>query len=207
MVRLRAGEIEEAAGQRRQKRRHDPRSQDDVPPPNPPQRELRPRHRPGKEPTGSSSQAKMPRKAPYIMQGGPAPPLSRANPTKQGIAHDIYPRTPPRLQVEFTPEQRSYPGCPRLTRPQLVHGFTVEMARNYYKQDVALREARNKDVYKYEKCEGLERRFWCKLHEDFYASVVMRKSSAPIVPCKYVDWKYYEDMNDPFFNEAITKCK
>ena len=28
-----------------------------------------------------------------------------------------------------------------------------------------------------------------------------------IIPCKYVDWKYYEDMNDPFFNEAIAKCK
>ena len=156
MVRLRAGEIEEAAGQRRQKRRHDPRSQDDVPPPNPPQRELRPRRRLGKEPAGSSSHAKGPMQAPYIMQGGPAPPPSRANPTKQGIAHDICPRTPPHLQVEFTPEQRSYPGCPRLTRPQFVHGFAVEMARNYYKQDVALREARKEDVYKYRKVRGLK---------------------------------------------------
>jgi hypothetical protein len=36
-------------------------------------------------------------------------------------------------------------------------------------------------VYKYDKCEGLERCFLCKLHEDFYSSVVMRKSRAPIV--------------------------
>ena len=72
---------------------------------------------------------------------------------------------------------------------------------------MALREARKEEVYKYEKCEGLERHFWCKLHEDFYSSVVMRKSRAPIVPCKYVDWTYYERMNDPFFNEAIAKCK
>ena len=35
----------------------------------------------------------------------------------------------------------------------------------------------------------------------------MRKSRAPIVPCKYVDWKYYEDMNDPFFIEAMNQCK
>ena len=35
----------------------------------------------------------------------------------------------------------------------------------------------------------------------------MRKSHAPIVPCKYVDWKYYEDMNDPFFTESINKGK
>jgi hypothetical protein len=81
------------------------------------------------------------------------------------------------------------------------------MERNYYKKDVALREAHKEKVYKYDKSEGLERRFWCKLHEDFYSSVVMRKSHAPIVPCKYVDWKYYEDMKDPFFNEAMDKCK
>jgi hypothetical protein len=88
-----------------------------------------------------------------------------------------------------------------------VPGFTVEMERNYYKQDVALREARKEKVYRYDKSEGLERRFWCKLHEDFYSSVVMRKSRAPIVHCKYVDWKYYENMKDPFFNEAMAKCK
>jgi len=35
----------------------------------------------------------------------------------------------------------------------------------------------------------------------------MRKSRAAIVPCKYVEWTYYENMNDPFFNEAIAKCK
>src|SRR6185312_15044857 len=51
------------------------------------------------------------------------------------------------------------------------------------------------------------KRFWCKLHEVFYSSVVMHKSRAPIVPCKYVDWKYYEDMKNPFFNEAMDKCK
>ena len=81
------------------------------------------------------------------------------------------------------------------------------MERNYYKQDVALRETRKEKVYRYDKSEGLERRFWCKFHEDFYSSVVMRKSRAPIVHCKYVDWKYYENMKDPFFNEAMAKCK
>jgi len=92
-------------------------------------------------------------------------------------------------------------------RPQIVHGFAIELERSYYKQDVALRDARKEEVYKYEKSEGLERRFWCQLHQDFYSSVAMCKSRAPIVPFKYVDWKYYENMNDPFFNEAIAKCK
>jgi len=30
------------------------------------------------------------------------------------------------------------------------------MGRNYYKQDVALREACKEEVYKYQKCEGLD---------------------------------------------------
>jgi hypothetical protein len=61
------------------------------------------------------------------------------------------------------------------------------MGRNYYKQVVALSNARKEEVYKYEKCEGLERRFWCQLHQDFYSSVVLSKGKAPIVPCKYMD--------------------
>ena len=86
-------------------------------------------------------------------------PPSRANPTRRGIALDVCPRTPPRLQVEFSHEQRNYPSIPRLHRLRIVHGFEVEMAINYYKQDVALREARKEEVYKYDKSEGLERRF------------------------------------------------
>ena len=67
MVKQRPGESMDDAVQRRQKRRHDPRTQREVPPPNP-SRELRPRHRASKESAGSSSR-KEPRKAPYIMQG------------------------------------------------------------------------------------------------------------------------------------------
>jgi hypothetical protein len=57
-------------------------------PPSPPPRELRPRHRPGKEPAGSSSQARPSRQAPYMMASMPNPP-ARANPSRRGIAADI----------------------------------------------------------------------------------------------------------------------
>ena len=127
MVKQRPGESMDDAVQRRQKRCHDPRAQREDPPPNP-TRELHPRQCAGKEPAGSSS-----RKAPYILQSGPAPPPSRASPTRRGNAHDIYPRTPPRLQVEFTPEQRNYPHIPRLRRPGVVPGFEVTLSRNCYK--------------------------------------------------------------------------
>jgi hypothetical protein len=33
------------------------------------------------------------------------------------------------------------------------------MGRNYFKQTMALTDARKEDVYKYEKAENLERRF------------------------------------------------
>jgi hypothetical protein len=135
------------------------------------------------------------------------PPPSRANPSRRGIAWEICPRTPPRLQVEYPEHQCQYPRCPKLARPQILPEFTISMGRNYFKQTVALTNAGKEDVYKYEKAENLERRFWCQLHQDFYSSVVMHKGKAPIVSCKYVDWAYFEKMNDPFFNQAIAKCK
>jgi hypothetical protein len=93
-------------------------------------------------------------------------PPSLANPTRKGIAWEIFPRTPPHLQIEFQEDQRQNPRCPKLTRAQILPGFAVEMGRNYFKQTVALTNARKEDVYKYEKVENLERRFWCQLHQD-----------------------------------------
>ncbi|RLN41293.1 hypothetical protein C2845_PM01G41590 [Panicum miliaceum] len=78
---------------------------------------------------------------------------------------------------------------------------------NGHQQVVALRNARKEEVYTFDKCEDLERHFLCQLHQDFYSSVVLRKGKAPIVPCKYVDWACFEKLNDPFFNQAIAKCK
>ncbi|RLN24289.1 hypothetical protein C2845_PM07G22800 [Panicum miliaceum] len=141
------------------------------------------------------------------MRSMPVPPPSHANPSRRGVAWEICPRTPPRLQVEVAPDQQQYPRCPKLTRPQLVPGFAIQLWWDYFGQKVALRNARNEEVYRYDKSEGLEGRFWCQLHQDFYASVVLKKGKAPIVPCRYVDWAYFEKLDDPFFNEAIAKCK
>ena len=142
------------------KQRHDPSTQrqDDESLPSPPRRKLHPRRRPGKEPEGSSSQAppaREPRRALYILQSGPNPLPARANPQRRGIAHDICPQTPPRLQVEFAPDQRRYERYPRLARPQIEGGFAVDLPRNYSGQEVALRNARQEDVYRLEKNEGL----------------------------------------------------
>jgi hypothetical protein len=78
-------------------------------------------------------------------------PSSRANPSSRGIAWDICPRTPPRLQVMFSEDQHQYPTCPKLSRPQIMEGFAIQMGRNYYKQAVALSNVRKEEVYKYEK--------------------------------------------------------
>jgi hypothetical protein len=91
-------------------------------------------------------------------------PLARANPSRRGIAADICPRTPPRLEVSFSADQTRYPFCPKLTRPQILSEFTVSLGTNYFKQAVALTSARTEDIYRYEKAENLERRVWCQLH-------------------------------------------
>ncbi|RLN23132.1 Reverse transcriptase (RNA-dependent DNA polymerase), putative [Panicum miliaceum] len=109
-------------------------------------------------------------------------------------------------EEEESPPSPVHEARPR-RRPGKEPAASVELGRDYFGKKVELRNARNEEVYRYDKCEGLERRFWCQLHQDFYASVVLRKGKAPIVPCRYVDWAYFESLDDPLFNEAITKCK
>jgi len=110
------------------------------------------------------------------------------------------------LQVEFAPDQKRYNNFLRLAPPQHVEGFVVELPKNYSGQEVALRDTRQEDVYRLEKCEGLERCFWCQLHLDFYMTIVLKGSEASI-PCKYVDWPYFEKLNDPHYNATMEICK
>jgi hypothetical protein len=46
------------------------------------------------------------------------------------------------------------------------------MIRDYSKNSLAVREQREDNVYLYLKGEGLEARFWCDFHRDFYQSVI-----------------------------------
>ena len=49
--------------------------------------------------------------------------------------------------------------CPKHARPQIILGFAIQMEKNYYKQVVAFSNAPKVVVYKYDKCERLERCF------------------------------------------------
>jgi hypothetical protein len=49
-----------------------------------------------------------------------------------------------------------------------VLGFAEHMIRDYSKNALAVREQREEYVYRYLKGEGLEARFWCDFHRDFY---------------------------------------
>jgi hypothetical protein len=88
-----------------------------------------------------------------------------------------------------------------------VEGFATSATRDYFKQSLTLKNQRAIDVYHYRKSEGLEYRFWCDFRRDFYTTVILRKSEAPIVIMKYIDWKYFEDMNDPSVNDVVAKCR
>jgi hypothetical protein len=86
------------------------------------------------------------------------------------------------------------------------------MIRDYSKNALAVREQREDNVYLYLKGEGLEARFWCDFHRDFYQSVIRNpklaaKNMAPILQMRYIDWKYYEELNNTVFNSVIDKCK
>ncbi|RLM85569.1 putative copia-like retroelement [Panicum miliaceum] len=136
-------------------------------------------------------------------------PVSRAtarpNPRERGSSYDICPRTPDRLVVEFGDDQVNHPTCPRLKRPTIVEGFAVLASRDYFKQAITVKNQRANDPCRYRKSEGLEQHFWCDFHRDFYMSVILRKKSQPIVPMKYIDWEYFENMNDPLVNAVIEK--
>jgi hypothetical protein len=98
----------------------------------------------------------------------------------------------------------------KLWDPDSVLGFAEHMIRDYSRNSLAVREQREENVYRYLKGEGLEARFWCDCHRDFYQSVIRNpklasKNMAPIVPMKYIDWKYYEELNNTVFNSVIDK--
>jgi hypothetical protein len=99
-----------------------------------------------------------------------------------------------------------------LREPGSVLGFAEHMIRDYSKNALAVRGQREEDVYRYLKGEGLEARFWCDFHRDFYQTVIWNPKLAaenmvPIVNMRYIDWKYYEDLNNTVFNSVIEKCK
>jgi hypothetical protein len=99
-----------------------------------------------------------------------------------------------------------------LREPESVLGFVEHMIRDYSKNALAVREQREEDVYRYLKGEGLEARFWCDFHRDFYQTVIWNpklaaKNMVPIVKMRYIDWNCYEDLNNTMFNSVIEKCK
>jgi hypothetical protein len=134
-------------------------------------------------------------------------PTARPNPRTQGAAHDICPEILDHLVAAFTHEQRNYPNCPKLRPVTTVEGFATSATRDYFKQSLTLKNQRTIDVYRYRKSKGLEYRCWCDFHRKFYSSGILRKPEAPIVIMNYIDWKYFEDMNDPSVNDVVANCR
>jgi hypothetical protein len=176
-------------------------------PPEPPRRHGK---GPAKEKTRYKPHHKKSHQAPYIQQSRAA---TRAPPKhKQGVAAHICPKTPPRLIPNFPPNIRVVNTPINLREPGSILGFAEHMYRDYSKNALAVREQREDDVYHYLKGEGLEAQFWCDFHRDFYQTVIrnpklVAKNMVPIVKMRYIDWKYYKDLNNTVFNSIIEKCK
>jgi hypothetical protein len=165
---------------------------------------------PAKEKTRYKTHPKKSHQAPYIQQSCAT---TRAPPKhKQGVAAHICPKTPPRLIPNLPPNVRVVITLINLREPGFVLGFAEHMYWDYSKNALAAREQREDDVYRYLKGEGLEARFWCDFHRDFYQTVIrnpklVAKNMVPIVKMRYIDWKYYEALNNIVFNSIIEKYK
>jgi hypothetical protein len=165
---------------------------------------------PAKEKTRYKPHSKKSHQASYVHQSRVATRIPPKH--KQGVAAHICPKTPPRLIPTLPPNIRVVDTSINLREPGSVLGFAEHMIRDYSKNALAVREQREEDVYKYLKGEGLEARFWCDFHRDFYQSVIRNpklaaKNMVPIVKMRYIDWKYYEELNNTVFNSVIEKCK
>jgi hypothetical protein len=99
----------------------------------------------------------------------------------------------------------------KLKEPGSVLGFAEHMIRDYSKNGLAVREQREEDVYRYLKGEGLEQGFGVIFIEISITVIrnpkLAAKNMVPIVKMRYIDWKYYEDLNNTVFNSVIEKCK
>jgi hypothetical protein len=87
---------------------------------------------------------------------------------KQGVAAHICPKTPPRIIPTLPPNVRVVNTPINLREPGSVLCLAEHMYRDYSKNALAVREQREDDFYHYVKGEGLEARFWCDFHRDFY---------------------------------------
>jgi hypothetical protein len=163
---------------------------------------------PAKEKTRYKPHSKKSHQASYVHQSRTATRIPPKD--KQRVAAHICPKTPPRLIPTLPPIVRVVDTPIKLREPRLVLGFADHMIRDYSKNALAVREQREEDVYRYLKEEGLEARFWCDFHRDFYQTVIQNpkfaaKNMVPIVKMRYIDWKYYEELNDTLFNSVIEK--
>jgi hypothetical protein len=176
-------------------------------PPEPPRRHGK---GPAMEKTHYKPHPKKSHQVPYIHQSRAA---TRTPPKhKQGVAAHICPKTPPRLIPTLPPNVWGVNTPINLREPGSVLGFREHMYRDYSKNALAVRGQREEDVYRYLKGEGLEDQFWCDFHRDFYQTVIknpklVEKNMVPIVKMWYIDWKYYEDLNNTVFNSVTEKCK
>jgi sulfite reductase alpha subunit-like flavoprotein len=128
-----------------------------------------PRHHgkgPAKEKPRYKPHPKKSHQAPYVHQIHAA---TRVPPKhKQGVAAHICPKNPPRLIPTLPPNVRVVETPIKLRDPGSILGLAEHMIRDYSKNALAVREQREDNVYLYLKGEGIEARFWCEFHRDFY---------------------------------------
>jgi hypothetical protein len=162
-------EIEEEVEEEEERTESDGEKEDDTyeQPPEPPRRHGK---GPAREKTRYKPHPKKSHQAAYVHQIRAATRIPPKQ--KQGVAAHICPKTPPRLIPTLPPNVRVVDTPIKLREPGSILVFAEHMIRDYSKNALAVREQREEDVYRYLKGEGLEARFWCDFHRDFYQTII-----------------------------------
>jgi len=101
-------------------------------------------------------------------------------------------------------------------QPALIEGVVLKkpsVPHDYIKVDYLKRgmtekakKEREKNPLHVRKGRSIDNGFQTKFHQDFYESAILSKKYK-VARSQYVDWKKFEDMEDPIFNEIIAACK
>jgi hypothetical protein len=92
-----------------------------------------------------------------------------------------------------------------LRKPSIPHDYIMI---DYMKRGMAdkVRKKRLKNPLRAKKGRSVDYRFQIKFHLDFYVSAILSKKYK-VARSQYMDWKKFEDMEGPIFNEIINACK
>ena len=99
---------------------------------------------------------------------------------------------------EFVPDIRMH--LPTVPRKYVMVDYTGKVMTE------KARKEREKNPLNLPNEKGVDFRFQTKFHQDYYMSAIYPKNHS-VSRSQYVDWRKFEGVNDPIFDEIVRACK